>query len=190
MRRALKAAVFGTSLVVVSPLILLAWLEKHTYRGEMVFTFLSQMLALVPGLPGSCLRGAYYFGSLERCSWETHVGFGSIFTHRGGCLGTRASLGSYCVIGHADVGDEVMMGSRVSVPSGKRQHLDEDGQLTSGSRYDTVKIGSGTWVGEGAIIMADVGGSCIVSAGAVVARAMPDRSIIGGNPARVIRMMD
>jgi acetyltransferase-like isoleucine patch superfamily enzyme len=188
--RALKAALFGASVLVVSPLILLAWLEQHTYHGEIVFTFLSQALALVPGLPGSYLRGAYYFGSLEHCSWETHIGFGSIFTHRGGCIGARASLGSYCVIGHANVGDEVMMGSRVSVPSGKRQHMDDAGQLTSGSRYDTVTIGSGTWVGEGAIIMADVGSSCIVSAGAVVIREMPDRSIIGGNPARVIRMMD
>jgi hypothetical protein len=128
-RRVLKAALFAANLLVVSPLILFAWLEKHTYQGEIVFTFLSQTLALVPGVPGSYLRGAYYFGSLERCSWETHVGFGSFFTHRGGSIGTRASLGSYCVIGHAHIGAEVMMGSRVSVPSGKRQHIDDAGQL-------------------------------------------------------------
>jgi acetyltransferase-like isoleucine patch superfamily enzyme len=189
-RQAVKAVVFSGSVLVVSPLILLAWLEKHTSRGEMVFTLSAQALALVPGLPGSYLRGAYYFGSLARCSWENHIGFGSIFTHRGGSLGSRASMGSYCVIGHANIGDEVMMGSRVSIPSGKRQHLDDEGRLSSGSWYETVTIGSRTWVGEGAIIMADVGASCIVSAGAVVIHQMPDRSIIGGNPARVIRTMD
>jgi acetyltransferase-like isoleucine patch superfamily enzyme len=186
-RTVLKAILFCASVLLVSPLILCAWLEKHAFRGEGVFTFASQVLALVPGRPGSYLRGAYYYGSLERCSWETHVGFGSIFTHRGGSLGTRASMGSYCVIGHANIGDEVMIGSRVSVPSGKRQHVDDEGRLTSGSRYDTVTIGNRTWVGEGAIIMANIGGSSIVSAGAVVTKDMPSRSLIAGNPAQVIR---
>ena len=186
-RQAVKASAFGVSLLLVSPLVALAWLEKHTIRGEAVFTTFAQALAIFPGLPGSYLRGAYYFATLDRCSWETHVGFGSIFTHRGGSMGTRASMGAYCVIGHARIGDEVMMGSRVSVPSGKRQHIDEDGRLTSGSRYDTVTIGRQTWVGEGAIIMADVGASSIVSAGAVVIRDMPDHCLIGGNPARVIK---
>jgi virginiamycin A acetyltransferase len=186
-RTVLKAILFSASVLVVSPLILLSWLEKHAARGEGVFTCFSQALGLVPGPPGNYLRGAYYYGSLLRCSWETHVGFGSIFTHRGASLGTRASMGSYCVIGHASIGDEVMIGSRVSVPSGKRQHVDDDGQLTSGTRYDTVTIGSRTWVGEGAIIMADIGASSIVSAGAVVTKEMPPGSLIAGNPAKVIR---
>jgi acetyltransferase-like isoleucine patch superfamily enzyme len=50
-----------------------------------------------------------------------------------------------------------------------------------------VKIGAGSWVGEGAIIMADVGAHSIVSSGAVVIHATPDRVLVGGNPARVIR---
>ena len=188
VRQLVKAAAFGVSLLAVSPVVALAWVEKHTVHGEAIFTLFAQFLSLFPGRPGSYIRGAYYFGTLDRCSWETHVGFGSIFTHRGGSMGTRASMGAYCVIGHARIGDEVMIGSRVSVPSGKRQHIDESGQLTSSaSRYDTVVIGRRTWVGEGAIIMADVGESCIVSAGAVVIKDMPDRCLIGGNPARVLK---
>jgi len=191
LRQCVKAVAFGVAVVLVSPLIALGWLEKHTWRGEVVFTTCAQLLALMPGPAGSYLRGAYYFGTLSSCSWETHVGFGSIFTHRGGSIGTRASMGAYCVIGHANIGDGVMMGSRVSVPSGKRQHLDEDGRLSSGrTTYDTVTIGPQTWVGEGAIILADVGRACIVSAGAVVVKNMPDRSIIGGNPARVLKAVD
>lgn len=188
-RRTIKALIFSLAMLVVSPLVLLAWIENHTWGGEEVFSFCAQLLALVPGSPGSYLRGAYYYANLERSSWETHMGLGSMFTHRGGSLGARASMGSYCVIGHAHIGEAVMIGSRVSIPSGKRQHLDDDGQLGSGTRYDTVAIGSQTWVGEGAIIMANIGRSCIVSAGSVVTRDMPDRSIIGGNPARVIRTM-
>ena len=188
-RQLLKAVAFGTCLVLVSPLILVARLEQHLWGGEAWFALLGQVLAPLPGLLGSYLRGAYYFGALDGSSWETRVGYGSIFTHRGGSLGVRASIGAYCVLGHANIGADVRMGSRVSIPSGRRQHLDENGELSTETRYDIVTVGSHTWVGEGAIIMADVGERCIVSAGAVVINEMPSHSIIAGNPARVIRTM-
>ena len=191
LRTALKALFFVGALVCVLPLIVLTWFEKKCSRSELVFTFCAQLLAVAPGWPGARLRGAYYFGTLDDCSWETHVGFGSIFTHRGASLAPRASLGAYCVVGHARLGSGVMVGSRVSIPSGKRQHLDEGGNLASGhNRFDTVTVGEGTWIGEGAILMADVGSQCIVSAGAVVGKAMPDATLIGGNPARVLRELE
>ncbi len=186
-RRVLKASLFGVCLVPVAPLILLVRLQQVLGAGESLFTACSQLLSLFPGGTGARIRAAFYWGTLERCSWETHVGFGSIFTHRGASLGAKTSLGSYCVIGHANIGSAVMMASRVSVPSGKRQHLDDEGRLASTTRFDTVTIGDGTWVGEGAIIMADVGRQCIVSAGAVVSKEMPDSCLIGGNPARVLK---
>jgi acetyltransferase-like isoleucine patch superfamily enzyme len=189
-RQIIKAVVFGVCLVLVSPAIALSWIEKHTLHSEGMFSFCAQLLALAPGRPGSYLRTAFYFGALNHCAWESHIGFGSIFTHRGGSIGTRASIGSYCVIGHADIGAAVMMGSRVSVPSGKRQHLDDAGRLTSGTSYDTVRIGARTWVGEGAIVLADVGQECIISAGAVVTKEMADRTLIAGNPARAIKELD
>jgi virginiamycin A acetyltransferase len=186
-RRLVKAVVFAVCLLVVTPLIVLVWLEKRVFRGEQVFTFCAQLLAPLPGAPGSFLRGAYYFGTLESCSWEAHVGFGSIFTHRGCSMGPRASMGSYCVIGHAHIRAEVMIGSRVSIPSGKRQHIDDDGNLTSNTQYQTITVGERTWVGEGAIVMANIGVGCIVSAGAVVIKDVPANALVGGNPARVVK---
>jgi UDP-3-O-[3-hydroxymyristoyl] glucosamine N-acyltransferase len=189
IRRFVKLIVFGLSLAIVSPLLLLAWLEDRTIGGEAVFSMLAQLLAIVPGPPGTYLRAAYYFATLEACSWETHVGFGSMFTHRGGSMGPRVSTGAYCVIGHACIEADVMIASHVSIPSGARQHLDESGDLTSASFYEVVTIGEKTWLGEGAIILASVGKSSIVAAGAVVTKELPDRSLIGGNPARVIRAL-
>lgn len=186
-----KALVFGLFFAAVSPLVLLTWLEKKLTRGEQLFTLGAHCVALVPGLPGAYARGAYYFGALDRCSWETHVGFGTVITHRAAALGRKASTGCYCVIGHADIGEGVMMGSRVSVPSGKRQHLDGQGRLSSNEgRFERVSIGAGSWIGEGAILLADVGARCIVSAGAVVTGAMPGACLIGGHPARVLRPLD
>lgn len=187
VRQVVKICAFTVSAVLVSPLIGLSWLEKRLWRGEALFAACAQLLALVPGLVGAYLRGAYYFGTLERASWQTHVGFGSLFTHRGGALGAKASMGSYCVLGHAKIGAGVMMASRVSIPSGKRQHFAVDGGLTGESTFATVSVGERTWVGEGAIILADIGSDCIVAAGAVVTASMPNGVLIGGNPARIIK---
>ena len=186
-RRLLKLVAFVVAGVGVAPLLLLAWGEARLTRSEILFSAFAQLLALVPSHLGALLRGAYYFGTLRQCSWETHVGFGSLFTHRGGAMARNVSMGAYCVIGHAEIGAEVMMGSRVSIPSGKRQHFDDQGRIDSETRFDTVRIGGKCWIGEGAIILADVGSGCIVSAGAVVIKAIPDRCIVGGNPARVIK---
>jgi acetyltransferase-like isoleucine patch superfamily enzyme len=186
-RRIAKWVIFVISLVCLSPLIIIAWLEKRISKGEMAFIGTSQLLALVPGMFGTWLRSAYYFTSLERCSWEVHVGFGSIFTHRKVTLGKNVSMGSYCVIGHADIGDHAMLASRISIPSGKRQHLDKNGKLSTVPRFDRVSIGRESWVGEGAIIMADIGERSIVSAGAVVIKEMPGDSLIAGNPATVVK---
>src|SRR5262245_29521434 len=91
-----KGTAFALACVLVSPLMLLCWIEARG-RGEWVFTGCAQLLALVPGKPGALLRGAFYFATLQRCSWQTHIGFGSLFTHRGASLAAHVSMGSYCV---------------------------------------------------------------------------------------------
>jgi acetyltransferase-like isoleucine patch superfamily enzyme len=186
-RRRVKAACFCVCWIICLPLIAVAWLEKRLSRGEALFILCAQSVAVLPGFAGRWIRGAYYFGALDHCSWETHIGFGSLFTHRGASIGPRVSMGAYCVIGHAQIGSDVMIGSRVSIPSGKRQHLDEEGRLADVMRFDRVMIGSQCWIGEGAIIMAAVGERSIVSAGAVVSRDVPPGSLVAGNPAAVIR---
>jgi carbonic anhydrase/acetyltransferase-like protein (isoleucine patch superfamily) len=187
LRRLVKRAVFAMSVIVASPVIALCMLEKVAWRGERLFLLGTHVFALVPGFPGTYLRAGFYWATLDACSWESHIGFGSLFTHRSASVGSRVSTGVYCVIGHARIGDGTMLGSRVSIPSGKRQHFDDDGALSAGTRYDTVSIGRGCWIGEGAIVMADVGDGTVVSAGAVVTQRVPERCLAGGNPAKVLR---
>jgi len=188
LRRAVKLLVHAASTVVVSPCIAIAAVERAVGKGEALFSLFAEWLSLVPGPPGVYLRAAYYWASTRQTSWEIHVGFGSLLVHRDVTVRARASMGAYCVVGHADIGEAVMMGSRVSITSGKRQHLDDSGNLSgTAGHFEKMKIGAESWVGEGAIIMADVGTRCIVSSGAVVIHAVPDRVLVGGNPAHVIR---
>jgi maltose O-acetyltransferase len=52
-----------------------------------------------------------------------------------------------------------------------------------------IEIGSDVWVGGGAIILAGVriGSRCVIGAGSVVTRDVPDGMFAAGNPCRVIR---
>ena len=55
-----------------------------------------------------------------------------------------------------------------------------------------VRIGFGTFIGFGAVILpgVDVGCHCVVGANSVVTRSVADYTIVGGSPARVIRRYD
>jgi acetyltransferase-like isoleucine patch superfamily enzyme len=47
-------------------------------------------------------------------------------------------------------------------------------------------VGEGTWVGTHATILADIGRYCVIGAGAVVTKPIPDFSVAVGTPARVV----
>lgn len=49
------------------------------------------------------------------------------------------------------------------------------------------RIGRDAWLGNGSIVMADVGNHAVVGAGAVVVKPVAAWSIVAGNPAREIR---
>jgi virginiamycin A acetyltransferase len=170
------------------------WVEKVlSPKSESVFNLWAHSFAILPGFPGGFLRRAFYSLSLENCSLNIHVGFGSIFTHRSAVVEDHVSIGSYAIIGSAQIGRRCEIGSRVSITSGKHQHVkDREGRWTpfSPTRLVQVKIGSDVWVGEGAIIMADVGQGSLVGAGSVVASEVNPRSLVGGNPAHLIRMLE
>lgn len=54
-----------------------------------------------------------------------------------------------------------------------------------------VKIGDNCWIGARAIILPGVtiGDYCVVAAGSVVTKDFPDYSVVGGVPARVIKVL-
>lgn len=54
-----------------------------------------------------------------------------------------------------------------------------------------VSVGAYSYLAYGALILpgVSIGAHCIVGAGAVVTRSVPDESIVAGNPARVLRKL-
>ena len=69
--------------------------------------------------------------------------------------------------------------------------IEEQG-VTEGGK---IRIGQGTWIGHGAVIVCSkgelvLGRNCVVAANSVVTRSYPAYSVISGNPARVVQQFD
>lgn len=183
MRKFAKACVNALFLVLAFLPALLAGFG----RVKPVYTFFAQAFATAPGGIGDYLRGAYYHLTLEAFDLSSRVSFGSFFAHPEAKIGKRVYVGSYCILGRVAIGDGTLLASGVQVLSGGRQHMRSDqGEAFSGGEFVQVTIGSDSWIGAAATVMADVGSRTTVGAGSVVTKSVPDDCVAVGSPARVI----
>ena len=179
------------SQLVVIPFALLSRLEELLPRKpELLFNMCSHIMAFLPGTPGAFLRRAFYTMTLEKCSSHCHIGFGAIISHRCTTIEKHVYIGNYALIGKAHLGEHCLIGSRVSILSGEALHiLDESGMWTpySSKRLSKVTISKNVWIGEAAIVSADIGESCMIGAGSVVSSSIKANVMVAGNPARFIK---
>lgn len=186
MKSLVKAIVNGVSLIVALPLALLSGFG----RVESLYLIGAQFFACAPGIVGDYLRIAFYKLTLDECSLESRIQFGSFFAHPQAKIASGVYIGSYCVLGRVAIGKRTQIASSVQTLSGRRQHArNDDGQITGAEHgtFETITIGADCWIGAAAIIMADVGAGTTVGAGSVVIKPIPASSVAVGNPARVIK---
>lgn len=165
---------------------LFGWFEK---KDSSFWTF-SQFLSLFPGLIGNYLRKSFYYLSMTRCDKNCAILFGTIFSQADTEIGKGVYIGPCCNIGTCKIEDYCTLGSNVHIISGKHQHYFNDPNIPiqeQGGTFEKVVIGEDTWIGNCALIMANVGKKCIIGAGSVVIEDVEDLSIVAGNPARLIR---
>lgn len=179
---------------IVSIPVLMCALERSLRpMGEGVFAFWGQVLAVAPGLPGVFLRRAYYRQTLEHCDRRVFIGFGVLFAQRNTIVEEDVYIGPYALIGCACLRRGCLVGSRVSVLSGGALHeRTADGRWTpfDRARLQRVEVGEHAWIGEGAILMADVGRGAMVAAGSVAAGAVRENTLVAGNPSRFVRSLE
>ena len=108
-------------------------------------------------------------------------------------LGDRCVIGrgSHIVAHHSiEIGDDVFTGPYVYITDQNHTYADVD--VPVGRQWpvnSSVRIGAGTWLGTGAVILpgANIGRNVVVAAGAVVRGTVPDYAVVGGVPAKVLK---
>jgi serine acetyltransferase len=190
MKETFKTLANALALVVVLPLFLLYTLGRWTLGAERVFPGWSQAVSLLPGFIGIYLRRAFYRLVLPRCGDGSVIGFGSVFAQPTAEVGRNVYVGMFCVMGGIKLEDDVLIGSHVSVMNGAAQHGTERLDIPVREQpgvWPRITVGRDSWVGDRAVIHADVGRHCVIGAGAVVTKSVPDYAVAVGVPARVIR---
>jgi len=154
----------GNNTRIISPLKIDGY--KEIFIGDDVIIEYKTWLAAVP-----INRG-------EKCSLE--IGEGTVIGHFNHIYATESIvIGKYVLT--ADkvyISDNIHGYQDVNIPILKQPVI----------QRNTVIIGDGTWIGENVcIIGAKIGKNCVIGAGAIITKDIPDYCVVVGNPARIIK---
>lgn len=111
-------------------------------------------------------------------------------------MGKNMKVGSHVFINHGltvmarggiEIGDDVMIGPDASLLTANHDLYDHQVLLCG-----KITIKNNAWIGAKAVILpgVTVGENAIVAGGAVVTKDVEANTVVGGNPARVLRRLD
>jgi virginiamycin A acetyltransferase len=189
-REIVKWIVRGVANLFILPPLLIHWLKIPLIGRDRALEGSSELMSLVPGLIGQYLRQAFLGWTIEYCHPSASIGFGTVFSKAGARIDENVYIGGHCHIGWVHMLRDVLIASGVHITSGAKMHGSDDvtRPIKEQEGENTlVTIGQGVWIGSLAVVMADVGHDSIIGAGAVVTKAIPERVIAAGVPAKVIR---
>lgn len=182
-----KAIAGAVGEVLAAPYTVADGLLRPLLGADHAWATATEAIAKIPGVFGVYARQAFYRRRLAHMGCDVHFGFMSTISKRQAVIGDRVHIGRFCSIGLAELADEVLLADGVQILSGRHQH---GAQVATGRswhqnkhQFTKVHIGSGAWLGTGAIVMADVGSNAVVGAGAVVVHPVGSGAKVGGVPA-------
>lgn len=192
MKSIIKFLVKKIFLLLALPYFLLFSLLNLFSKGDSAFQSFSQLLSLIPGKIGIYLRAAFYHLACPDTSDNISIGFLTILSHRDTSIAAGVYIGPQGNIGKCRIGKNTLLGSGVHILSGKNQHEFSDLNKPiqqQGGTFTKINIGEDCWLGNGAIIMADVKNHCIVAAGSVLTKdTATEPAIYVGNPAKQLKL--
>lgn len=110
-------------------------------------------------------------------------------------IGDRCLIGRGSgIVGHfsIDIGDDVWTGHHIYITDQNHGYDNVDVPISQQSMPEKpVRIGSGSWLGHGTVVLpgADIGEHVVIGANSVVAGRIPSFSVAVGAPARVVKSM-
>jgi len=190
MKKIVKDVISVLFLLLALPFFVIYRVEVILVGIEKAFQGASQFFSLFPGLSGMYFRRAFYILTLKKCSRDCYTGFGTVFSHPGVEIGRHVYIGTNCTLGDVCISDYATIGSNVDILSGRKQHDIADINTPAqeqGGAYIKIHIGEDAWIGNSAVIMANIGKKSVIGAGSVVVDDIEDLAVAVGNPAKVIR---
>jgi acetyltransferase-like isoleucine patch superfamily enzyme len=110
-------------------------------------------------------------------------------------IGDRCLIGRGSgIVGHLaiEIGDDVWTGHYVYITDQNHGYEDRDLPISRQSMPERpVRIGSGSWLGHGTVVLpgAQIGEHVVVGANSVVTGDLPDYCVAAGAPARVVKQL-
>lgn len=183
-----------------------ALLDKVAYYKSVVlsYKFASKLAA--------CGKGTR-FSHIEFATGHRHISVGSdtiflphLFLTAWGnednsiklSIGNHCSIGAYCHISafnHISIGNHVLIGKWGSIVDNdhgttNRESLSLPPLERKLESKGPIVIGDNVWIGDKATILSGVtiGNNAVIAANAVVTKDVPAYSVVGGNPAKIIKM--
>jgi acetyltransferase-like isoleucine patch superfamily enzyme len=163
------------------------WL-KLRYRGRL---FTDGLCFISPGVTFEIGRHAQVH--LGRWSW---LGDGcKVRVHEGELrIGTKTVFGQECTISafqHVSIGRECIVADRVMVIDFDHGMVEVERPIREQGIYKRdVNIGNNVWIGYGACLLrgVQIGHNSVIGTSSVVTADVPDNAVMGGIPAKLIRM--
>ncbi|WP_309600855.1 maltose O-acetyltransferase [Serratia sp. AKBS12] len=133
----------------------------------------------------STLLGQYQGGTIEpsfRCDYGYNIYLGKNFYANFDCV-----ILDVCEV---RIGDNCLLAPGVHIYTATHP-LDAATRVGGDEFGKPVSIGHNVWIGGRAVINPGVtlGDNVVVASGAVVTKDVPDNAVVGGNPARILKML-
>jgi acetyltransferase-like isoleucine patch superfamily enzyme len=138
--------------------------------------------------PGATVKLGRWSWIGHRCKIRAHEGEVSI--------GAKSVLGQECTISafqHVSIGRECIIADRVMMIDFDHGMVEVERPVRLQGIYKRdVSIGHNVWIGYGACVLRGVrvGHNSVIGTNSVVTADVPENAVVGGVPARVIRMRE
>lgn len=182
--------------MVLSWLLLKDWTKK-VMRKKIAAVFYYAFARHLPlsyskfgGKTGTFFRRKCVKAMLSSCGEMVNVEKGASFSLKS-TIGNNSGIGVNANLGIAHIGNNVLMG-RDCIAITRNHEFTDKNTLIRKQGYQSeepIYIGDDVWIGHRVIILPGVhiGKGTVIGAGSVVTKDTPEYSVVGGNPARVLK---
>jgi len=161
---------------------------------SLMVVIVRRIVSMLPGSPLRLIRNKIWSAVGVKISSSANIMPTAVFLCGDICVGEYTFIGEEVMItgGEIIIQDKCDIAPRVIIHAGSHKISTKDRRAGT-SYYGNIKIGSGTWIGTGCVIIdgVEIGNGTIVAAGSVVIKGVyPDNCLLAGNPAKIIKYLD